>query len=172
MLKNEQGMTLLELILMIVVLAVGLTGVLVYFIQGVKNSSNAQITSVATVLAQDLMEEIRSKCWDETATTVSPCNGAVTPSATLGPNGGETRATYDDVDDFNGLNNTPPQNSQGGAMPAAFNNFTQTVAVCYVAAGALNTCSGGTSNYKRIAVTISWGSVGDNVQLVSVVTNH
>src|SRR6266446_3867784 len=106
--KNEQGFSLLELVLGIVVLAVGLTGVLAYFTQGMRNSSYAQNTAIATIFAQDLMEEIKSKCWDQTATTVSPCGGAVTPSA-IGPDGGETRATYNDVDDFNGLNNTPPK---------------------------------------------------------------
>jgi len=171
MLKNEQGMTLLEVILMIVVLSVGLTGVLVYFIQGVKNSSNSQISTVAAVLAQDLMEEIKSKCWDETSTTTSPCGGTVTPS-TIGADGGETRATYDDVDDYNGLSDSPPEDSQGNSMPAAFNDYTRSVSVCYVASSDLNTCTGGTSNYKKITVTVSWGSVGDNVQLVTVATNH
>ena len=171
--KNEQGMTLLELVLVIIVLAIGLTGVLTYFIQGMKDSSYSQNTAIATVLAQDLMEEIRSKCWDETATTTPPCNGAVTASA-IGTDGGETRAGYDDVDDYDFLNltpNTPPQDSQGVAMPA-YNIFTQQASVCYVNGTAMNTCVGGTTNYKRIQVTIAWGSAGDQVQLVSVATNH
>jgi MSHA pilin protein MshD len=171
MLKKEKGMTLLEVILMILVLSVGLTGVLVYFVQGVRNSSNSQIATVANVLAQDLMEEIRSKCWDETSTTLAPCGGAVTAS-TIGADGGEARASYDDVDDFNGLSNTPPRDSQGNAMPAAFNDYTRSSSVCYVASSDLNTCAGGTSNYKKITVTVSWGSVGDQVQLVGVATNH
>ncbi len=180
MLKNEQGMTLLELVLVITVLAIGLTGVLLYFIQGTKDSSYAQNTAVATVLAQDLMEEIRSKCWDETATTTLPCNGAVTPSAQpLGPDPGDTCTTLnrtgcDDVDDFNGLIINPPRNSQGTAMPTAYNIFTQQASVCYVNSADLNTCvpSPTTTNYKRVTVTISWGSAGDQVQLVSVATNH
>ena len=169
----------MELILGIVILAVGLTGVMSYFTQGARNSSYAQNTAVATDLAQDLMEEIRSKCWDQTATTVAPCSGTVTPSA-LGPDSGETRATYNDVDDFTGLSNTPPKDSQGSTMTNPYNNmaqntFTQAVTVCYVPGSNLNdtsTCNT-TTNYKRIAVTISWGSTsGDQVQLVSVVTNH
>lgn len=180
MFKNEKGFTILEVVLGIVILAVGLTSVLAYFTQGMQNSSYAQNISVATILAQDLMEEIKSKCWDPTATTVPPCSGAVTPSFPIGPSIGQTRATYNAVDDFNGLNNTPPINSQGALMPNPYNNmavntFKQSVSVCYVAAGTLDTCiaSPGTSNFKRIVVTISWGSVtGDQVQLVSVVTNH
>jgi MSHA pilin protein MshD len=168
--KNERGVTLLELVLIIVVLAIGLTGILGYFTQGVKDSSYAQNVSVASTLTQDLMEEIRSKCWDDTATSVAPCGGAVTPSI-IGTDGGESRAGYDDIDDFNGLSNTPPKDSQGVSM-AAFGIFTQSAAVCYVAAGDLNTCAGGTSNYKKITVTVSWGSSGDQVQLVSVATNR
>src|ERR1700680_1919088 len=134
--KNERGFTLLELILCIVILAVGLTGVLAYFTQGMRNSSYAQNSAIATIYAQDLMEEIKSKCWDQAATTVSPCGGAVTPSA-IGPDGAETRATYNDVDDFNGLSNTPPRDSQGALMPNPYNNmtsntFNQAVTVCYV----------------------------------------
>ncbi len=169
--RNEKGFTLLELTLVIVVLAVGLTGVLIAFTQGTQNSAYGQNIAIATTLAQDLMEEIRSKCWDETATTVAPCDGAVAPSA-VGPDGGEARAAYDDVDDFNGLNNTPPINARGGAMPAAYNIFRQQATVCYVAAANLNTCIGGTADYKRITGTISWGTAGDQVQLVSVATNH
>jgi MSHA pilin protein MshD len=178
MLKNEQGLTLLELVLIIVVLAVGLTGVLTYFIQGTKDSSYAQNTAVATVLAQDLMEEIRSKCWDQTATTVSPCNGAVTPSATLGPDGGEMRATYNDVDDFNGLSNNPPQNSLGASM-TQYPIFRQIVLVCYVPGTNLNDTSACATptNYKRIDVRVCWSAscvpgTGDLVELVSVATNH
>lgn len=171
--KHNDGFTLLELILAIVVLAVGLTGTLIAFTKGIETSAYSQNAAVATVLAQDLMEEIRSKCWDQTAATTPPCNGAVTPSATLGPDGGETRATYNDVDDFKGLNNTPPTNSQGVAMPAAYNFFSQQASVCYADPNNINNClSSGTSNYKKIVVTISWGAQGDQVQLTSVATNH
>lgn len=168
--RNEKGFTLLELVLVIVILSVGLAGVLVAYSQGVQDSSYSQNTVVATTLAQDLMEEIRAKCWDETATTVPPCNGAVAPSG-IGADG-EVRGIYDDVDDFNLLSNNPPLDSQGGAMPAAYNMFTQQVNVCYVAAADLNTCVGGTSRYKRITVTISWGGAGDQIPLVSIASNH
>ena len=181
--RNKNGFTLLELILVIVVLAVGLTGTLIAFTQGTQNSAYSQNMAVATVLAQDLMEEIRSKCWDETAVAAAPalpCSGPVAPSLPpLGPDG-ETRATYDDVDDFNALSiapNTPPRNSQGAAM-ATYNIFTQKAEVCYVDPNAgvngLNICLAGaaTSNYKKIVVTISWGVQNDQVQLTTVATNH
>ncbi len=173
--RKKNGFTLLELILVIVVLAVGLTGTLLAFTQGTQNSSYSQNTAVATVLAQDLMEEIRSKCWDQTATP-PPC-GVPTGYSAIGPDGVETRATYNDVDDFNALSvtgNTPPQNSQGAAMPAAYAIFTQKASACYVAKTDLNKCliAPATSDYKKITVTISWGAQGDQVQLTTIATNH
>jgi len=170
--RAQRGFTLIEVILVILVLSIGLTGVLTYVTQAAQDSAYAHNVSVATTLAQDLMEEIRSKCWDESATATVPCAGAVAPSV-IGADGGEGRAAYDDVDDYNSLpagGNTPPQNSQGLAM-AAFPYFTQRAAVCYVASAALDTCIAGPTNYKRASVTIAW-SATDQVQLVSVFSNH
>lgn len=169
---NRRGFTLIEVILVILVLSFGLTGVLTYVTQAAQDSAYAHNVSVATTLAQDLMEEVRSKCWDETATTVAaPCAGPVTPSA-IGSDA-EGRSAYDDVDDFNSLSaggNTPPEDSQGLGM-AAFPYFTQQAAVCYVDAAALDACVAGPTNYKRVSVTISWSAV-DQVNLVSVFSNY
>ncbi|MGH7408682.1 MAG: hypothetical protein ACREKF_11840, partial [Candidatus Methylomirabilales bacterium] len=101
-------------------------------------------------LASNLMEEIRSKRWDENT-------GAA--SLTLVSESGETRATYDDVDDFNGplgvgLDESPPKDSQGANM-SGYTGFRQQVSVCYVATDDLNTCLGSTSNYKKITVTVT-----------------
>jgi MSHA pilin protein MshD len=116
------------------------------------------------------MEEIRSKCWDETATTSLPCNGPITPSAVLGPDG-EGRGVFDDVDDYNGLVNTPPQDSQGNPL-ASYALYTRSVTVCYVNSGVLDTCVAGPTPYKRVLVTVAWGGAGDQVQLVTVFSNH
>ncbi len=170
--QNHRGFTLVEVILIILLLAIGLTGVLTYVSQAAQDSAYAHNLSVATTLAQDLMEEIRAKCWDETSTTGAACSGTVSASA-IGADGPETRVNYDDIDDFNSLppaGNTPPQDSQGAAM-AAYPFFTQRAAVCYVNPGALDTCVPGPTDYKRVSVSIEW-SASDQVQLVSIFTNH
>jgi len=168
--KGEKGFTLIELILVITVLGVALSGLMLYFIQGVGTSHESQQRTVAVILAQDLMEEIHSKCWDETEAAVSPCAGTVTASA-VGPDGGETRSSYDDADDFNGLNNSPPKDSQGADM-TGFSGYTQQAAVCYVDSADLNACKGsGTSDYKKIVVDIQYGG-GETTELVTVVANY
>jgi MSHA pilin protein MshD len=170
LIKGQKGFTLIELVLVITILGIAVSALMTYFVQGVGTSSQSQQRTVASTLAQALMEEIISKCWDETSTTVSPCQGAVTPS-TVGADGGEGRQLYDDVDDFNGMNNLPPQDSQGGSM-TAYSGYSQQATVCYVDSSALNTCKGsGVSNYKKIVVDIVYGG-GEKAELVTMVANY
>jgi hypothetical protein len=105
------------------------------------------------------MEEIKSRRWDETA--VPP------PYSTpLGPEAGETRAactgspsTFDDIDDYNNYIET-------------CNGYLKNVLLCYVNPADLNTCLAvGTTDYKRINVTVSYGG-SQLVDLVTLVTNY
>ena len=172
--RSNEGFTLIEVILVIVILAFGITGVSALFIQGAIDSSYAQLATIAITLGQDQMEEIRSKCWDETDTLTLPCDGPANPSVPLAPEG-EGREDFDDVDDFNGLNNSPPQDSQGTGM-TSFSRYTRTVDVCYVDADALDLCLDisvvAPTAFKRVSVIVTWGTAGDQIQLVSVFSNH
>ncbi|MFQ5456225.1 MAG: prepilin-type N-terminal cleavage/methylation domain-containing protein [Nitrospirota bacterium] len=165
-LKDTKGFTLIELIMIIVVLSIAIPPLLLYFIQGVRDSSDAQLLTQSIFLAQDIIEEAKSKKWDENS-PVPPGNY----STSLGSDG-ETRITYDDMDDYNNLNITPPQDSQGNPI-SGFNNFTQAATVCYVANTDLNTCIGGQSNYKKISVTVSAaGTNGPQAEIVTVMANY
>jgi len=143
--RDQRGVTLIDLIVTIIILAIAVPPMVGVFITSTRNSTFGVNMARANHLASNLLEEIRSKRWDENT-------GAA--SATLGPEG-ETRSTYDDVDDFHGLNETPPKDSLGVAMSGT-TGFRQQVSVCYVASTDLNTCLGsGTSNYKQITVTVT-----------------
>jgi len=144
--RDQRGVTLIDLIITIIILAIAVPPMVGVFITSTRNSTFGVTMARANHLASNLFEEIRSKRWDENT-------GAA--SATLGPDSGETRATYDDVDDFHGLNETPPKDSQGVTMGGS-TGFQQQASVCYVASTDLNTCLGsGTSNYKKITVTVT-----------------
>jgi MSHA pilin protein MshD len=164
--NKNRGFTLIEIVMGIVLLAIIMPGVMFYFIQGVKDSAVPQIRTTAIFLAEALMEEIMSKEWDEGTAIDSICNNA---SATLGVDGGESRAGYDDIDDFEGLDNTPPQDSQGTAM-SNYPGFRQQATVGYVATSDLNTTVAGPTCYKRIAVTITGG--GEDTQIVSLMSSY
>ena len=167
---QNKGFTLIEVILIILILGVGITGVSVLFAQGALGSAQSEMATIGLSLAQNQMEEISSKCWDESETSVSPCKGAVSASLPLDSEG-EGRGAFDDADDFNGVSNTPPQDSQGTSM-AAFSSFTRTVEVWYVNAASMDSFVGGPTDYKRISVTVAWGGSGAQVQLVKVISNH
>ena len=146
--RDQRGVTLIDLIITIIILAIAVPPMVGVFITSTRNSTFGVSMARANHLASNLLEEIRSKRWDENT-------GAA--SVTLGPDTGETRATYDDVDDFHGLNETPPKDSQGVTMGGS-TGFRQQVWVCYVASTAVATpCigSGTTSNYKHITVKIT-----------------
>ncbi len=164
---NNKGFTFIEIIMIIVILGIIMPGVMLYFIQGVKNSADSQRRVTATFLSEGLMEEIRSKGWDE----VTPINATCSNASVIGADG-EARNAYDDIDDFNGMNNTPPANSQGAAM-ADYPGFTQQVTVMYVDPANLDapaamppTC------YKRIEVRIVDVGTNETIRLVSLMTGY
>lgn len=159
--RDQRGVTLIDLILVIIIVGIAIPPMVGVLITSTRNSTFGVTMARANHLASSVLEEIRSKRWDETA-------GAA--SATLGPETGETRATYDDVDDFHGLNETPPKDSLGATMSGT-TGFRQQVSVCYVAGTALDTCLGsGTSNYKRITVTVT-DPQGRVTPLVTVISS-
>ena len=83
-----------------------------------------QITSDrarGALLAQELMAEILEL----------PYTDPQTPNGPIGPELGETRATFDDIDDYNGLDNSPPVN-RAGTVLADSTGWRRTASVSWV----------------------------------------
>ncbi len=157
--RDERGFTLVDLILVIIIVAIAIPPMLALFIQVVSGSTFGVTVSRANALASTLREEIQSKKWDDN----DPW------SVILGPEPGDSRATYTDVDDFNGLDESPPRDSQGVIL-AGFTGFRQQVSVCYVAETDFDTCIGGPTYYKQVTVTVT-GPEGRATQLAMVITS-
>ncbi len=171
---NKKGFTLIEVVMVIVLLGIIMPGIMFYFIQGVKDSAIPQRRTTAIFLAEALMEEIKSKRWDEVIAINSTCSNATA----IGFDGVETsatRATWNDIDDFNNLDNTPPKDSQNNPM-TNYPGYRQQVKVEYVTAADLNpavplvvppyTC------YKRIKVDITDTTSNETISLVSLMTSY
>jgi len=143
---DQRGVTLIDLILVIIITSLAVPPMVALLSHVTRESTFGVAVTRANHLASTLLEEVRSKRWDENT-------GAA--SATLGSETGETRATYDDVDDFHALDESPPKDSLGTTI-SGVTGFRQQVSVCYVANTDLNTCLGsGTSNYKQVTVTVT-----------------
>ena len=106
--RRTHGFTLIELISGIVVFAVALT-IVTSLIASQSRRSIDPIWQVRAIeLGQSLLNEINAKAFDEQSDMLggsARCNETVacSTSGNLGPDAGEGRASYDDIDDFNGL---------------------------------------------------------------------
>ncbi|MEW5972928.1 MAG: prepilin-type N-terminal cleavage/methylation domain-containing protein [Pseudomonadota bacterium] len=100
--STQDGFTLIELVIGIVVLAVGLTGAMLVFTQTVARSADPMLRQQALALAEGYMDEVLGKA---NLTNCSP-----------DPASGSTRATWLAVGDYDGLDEQPPKDIQGQVL--------------------------------------------------------
>lgn len=140
--KSAGGFTLIELIIGMVVFSI----VMLVVIGLVGPQSRFSVEPIwqvrASELAQSLLSEINAKSFDENSDRSGGkirCNEGTdcTTSGSLGPDTGESRADYNDIDDYHGLNQTGADilNVSGDEMlyngSSLYAGFTVQVAVFY-----------------------------------------
>lgn len=149
---TNRGATLVELVITIVIISVAIAGVVGAFSLIVGRSADPLDQSRAVALSQLYMDEILTKRYADGA----PVGGGGVASAAdadcgaLGPEG-ESRATFDDVDDYQSITNAVPENSEGADLNG-YSGFRVSVSVqCD------GTAIGFGSDYeaKRIDITIT-----------------
>lgn len=113
--RSQCGLSLLELIMAITVVSVALVGVMSVFITTTKQSADPMVRQQGLLIAEAYLEEILLKrFYDPDTSTVCP-----------GPEA--SRSDYDNVCDYNGLNQAPT--NQFGTAVAALSNYTVQVTV-------------------------------------------
>lgn len=100
--NKQQGVTLVELIISIVIISTALAGVLGLINVTVLHSANPIMQQQAIAIAEAYIEEI-------TALPIIDPDGS---------NAGENRATFDNVDDYHGLSDTGVTDQTGNALTA------------------------------------------------------
>jgi MSHA pilin protein MshD len=139
---RQKGVTLIELIAVIVILGVALIGVTAAVSSAVSRSSDVLLETRALALAQSYLDEILSRRFDEHSAPrgIPPCRTNCTDEVDFGPDGGESdRADYDDVDDYHGLDEgyeqaDPLQDAEGNTR-TDYENFRVRVSVRYLDLG-------------------------------------
>jgi MSHA pilin protein MshD len=163
------GFLLVEASLAGMMIALALVTLVPAFVLSVKANKAAEQIKVATQLSTELLEEIRLRRWDE-LTPLSPKSIPV-GSSTLGIDSGETasdKRTFDDIDDFNGWTESPPQDPMMQPL-AGFTGYSRSVTVRYVdAALALSATP---TSYKQLTVCTQ-GPKGVPLCLDTVLTNR
>ena len=108
---RQLGFTLIELVVGIVIFAVAMVLVVSFLQPQVKKGIDPIWQVRAASLGQSISNEILAKPFDQNSNQVGGmerCNEGIqcTASGDLGPDAGEDRGSYNDVDDYHGLNVT------------------------------------------------------------------
>jgi len=146
---GASGFSLIELVVFIVVVGVGLAGVLAVLNLATQKSADPMVRKQALMIAEQMLEEI-----------------ALQP---FGPNPGgctyATRASCDDLQDYNGFSSATILDLAGAAVPGLA-GYSLTVAV----APSADLAPIPSADARRITVTVS--GRGESVTLVGYRTRY
>lgn len=143
--KSRAGGTLVEVMISILIVGVVIVPAVGVFTRTASNYNKQAIKDRAFLLASDLISEIVQQNFTDPETG----------EQTFGPEEA-SRASFDDVDDYNGFSESPPV-SMNDSQLADSDLFTRTVGVEYVVlnSGAMEQTSGNSlSNAKLITVNV------------------
>lgn len=151
--KNHKqgGVTLIELVITIVILGIALGALVSALSTGISQSATPMWEGKALEISQAYLDEILAMSFDD-ATPVGGGEvlGAANPCTIS--NEGQSRAQFDDVDDYHGLSDSPPSLIETSIDMSSYNNYRVEVAVA---------CAGTELGYsnnrfaKRIQVTVT-----------------
>ena len=113
---SADGFTLVELVITMLLISIAALGVTYVLGLAFRHQSDALWQAKAVALASAYAEEILSRRFDEHSPQggVPPCSPATTPcSLSSAFNDGEPRAQFDDIDDYDGVSDSPPLDADG-----------------------------------------------------------
>jgi len=173
--RTRSGFTLIELVITIMVLAIGVTAFTRLMNASTIASVDPMIRQQAHAIAQSYLEEVmlNSFC-DPNLSTDCPAfcttaNICITCGGVASP-GSETRPDYDDVCDYNGLSNTNGARNQYDTVIAALSDYNVSVTVDDSAV-TLSGLSSSSGQVVRVDVRVTHDTNPVDVTLSSYRTN-
>src|SRR5215208_787655 len=145
--NRYRGLTLIEVVASTMIVGLMAVAALNALGAATKSANSIGNRAVAAGLADELMSEIAMQSYSDP-------NG----SPVFGHESGEStnvRSAFDDVDDYDGWNASPPQYRDGTTIPDR-TNWRQRVTVTYVSPTNLTTTSATEQGAKRIRVQIEY----------------
>lgn len=135
-------------------------------LQNLSVEVESKVYLTAFSLADDMIEEIKQRAFDEETTTFRSINpDELTESLYLGPESGETNVIfYDDIDDFNGY-------VKPVSLPHA-ENYNVSCTVNYINPQNPDQISLSQTFFKRVRVTVTSPYLRNPVTLTQIFTLH
>lgn len=174
---TQQGFTLVELIVFIVVVSAALAGVLSVLNQSTTHSADPQLRRQALAIAESLLEEVQLMPFtycdpDDSAVDSALSAAGCSLAEAMGPELGESRSgstQFDNVNDYHGYTMTSPPGISDitGAPVPGLERFSASVSV---QAAALDNISA-SGDALRITVTVN-GPGDTQVKLEGWRTRH
>jgi MSHA pilin protein MshD len=141
----QRGATLVELVITIVIISLALVGVLAGINSITARSADPMISAQAGAIAEAYLEEVLLRTFKD------PEGGATDCNSSPGDDSGETRASFDDIDDYNGLSEPARLQANAASSLAGY-----TVAV-RVECAALDGIAAGSA--AKVTVSVSHGGI-------------
>jgi MSHA pilin protein MshD len=154
--RSHSGATLVELVITIVILGIAIVPLTMTLSFSASHSADSMIDVKVIELGQAYIEEILSKRYDDNSAQggAPPCSAAGIPCGIIGAEAGETRALFDDVDDYHGVDDSPPLDSLGIPRPG-YDRFRVEVEVRYSDASEVTAYGlDSTADAKKILVRV------------------
>lgn len=162
---SQQGMTLLEVMIALVIFSIGMLGLAALQVTGLRDSGNAERRTQATVLSNDLIERMRANTAGLKANAASIASGdytdatisystinCATPPVPYCEDKGSTAASACTPNQMAAFDAHTIFCQSGQRMPSG-----SLAVVCTDAAGVAAACAG--TAYRKI--TLSWTNVND-----------
>lgn len=133
--RSQSGATLVELIIAIVILGIALVPLTMTLSFSASHSADSMIEVKVIELGQAYIEEILSKRYDDNTVQggAPACSLAGLPCGAIGAESGESRALFDDVDDYHDVDDQPPLDSLGSPR-SGYDRFRVEIEVSYASA--------------------------------------
>ena len=172
--RFTSGVSLIELVIAIVIIGIGLAALTATIIETTRHSADPMIQQQAYAIAQSYLEEILSQPFcdpndfsldchaDCTAGACGACSGSTVPGG-----GGEVRATFDDVCDYEPVDGVA---SDINGPIASLSNYTVTVTIDDSGIN-LNGLSSDSGEVVRVDVNVTYSS-GYAINLFAYKTNY